>query len=361
MRIESDIKLDFDDVLIKPKRTALVSRADVELDRTYTFLNSKQTWTGIPVCSANMDSVGTYKIAKSLAKHNMLTALHKHYGVDELVGFFNYFHSNEEIFSGRVFYSIGMSAGDLKKIETIREFLRDDKKGSFPRMINIDVANGYSQNFVDRVKQVRDLYPNSILMAGNVVTPNMVEELLLSGADIICVGIGGGSVCQTRIVAGVGYPQLSAVIECSDAAHGLGGHICSDGGCVTPGDVTKAVAAGADFVICGGLFAGTDECDGEWEYADPSDKTSKKINFLFHGMSSKEAQEKWNGGLSSYRASEGKEVKIPYKGSVENVVQQVLGGLASGCSYVGARRLKDLSKCTTFVRCNSTHNKVYGV
>ena len=362
MRIESDIKLDFDDVLIKPKRTALVSRADVDLNKTYTFLNSKLTLSSIPIISANMDSTGTFKIAKKLVKHNMLTALHKHYTVEELVEFFAKNDKEEDICWNRVFCTIGISNNDIQKLENTGQRLYEEiGKDWFPHMVNIDIANGYSQNFVDKVKQVRDLYSKSILMVGNVVTPNMVEELLLSGADIVKIGIGSGATCCTRIVAGVGYPQLSAVIECADAAHGLGGHICSDGGCVTPGDIAKSMGAGADFCMIAGMLSGTDECDGEWEYADPSDKTSKKINFLFHGMSSKEAQEKWNGGLSDYRASEGKEVKVPYKGSVDEVVQQILGGLRSACSYTGARKLKDLSKCTTFVKCNSTHNKVYGI
>jgi len=359
MRIESDIKLDFDDVLIKPKRTALISRADVELVREYTFLNSKEKFSGCPIISANMDSTGVFEVAKKLAKYDMLTALHKYYETEELVAFFR---ENIDDVRNRIFYTIGMADNLDDIFNIVVEVCKDNIKESLPFfMINIDVANGYSQNFVDRVKQVREKYPAFIIMAGNVVTPNMVEELLLSGADVVSVGIGQGSVCRTRVVAGVGYPQLSAVIECADAAHGLGGHICSDGGCTTPGDVAKAFAAGADFVCCGGLFAGTDECSGEWEYADPSDKTSRKVNFLFHGMSSKEAQEKWNGGLSAYRASEGKEVKVPYKGSIDGVIQQIKGGLASACTYTGARKLKDLSKCTTFVRCNSTHNKVYGV
>jgi GMP reductase len=361
MRIENDIKLDFDDVLIKPKRTALVSRADVDLIREYTFLNSKQRWSGCPIISANMDSCGVFSVARKLMKHDMLTALHKHYTIKELIDFFN--EGNKNVWN-RVFCSIGMSDDDLQKLRDISIDERmDEETGAdwFPHMINIDIANGYSQNFVDRVKQVREVYPKAIILAGNVVTPNMVEELLLSGADIIKIGIGSGATCQTRIVAGVGYPQLSAVIECSDAAHGLGGHICSDGGCVYPGDIAKAMGAGADFCMVAGLFAGTDECEGEWEYADPTDKTSRKKYFLFHGMSSKEAQDKWNGGLSAHRASEGKEVKVPYKGSVDDIIQQIRGGLASACSYTGARRLKDLSKCTTFVRCNSTHNKVYGI
>ena len=361
MRIEENIKLDFDDVLIKPKRTALFSRADVKLERMYKFRNSRYEWSGIPIISANMDSTGVFSLARKLIKHDMLTALHKHYSIEELIDFFN--EDNENVWN-RVFCSIGMSGDDLEKLENIRiDEHMDRETGAdwFPHMINIDVANGYSQNFVDKVSQVRETFPDSIIMAGNVVTPNMVEELLLSGADIVKVGIGSGATCQTRIVAGVGYPQLSAIIECADAAHGLGGHICSDGGCVYPGDIAKAMGAGADFCMVAGLFAGTDECDGEWEYTDQSDPTSRKKYFLFHGMSSKEAQEKWNGGLSAHRASEGKQVKIPYKGSIDSVVQQVLGGIRSACSYVGARKLKDLSKCTTFVRCNSTHNKVYGV
>ncbi|HEX9827508.1 MAG TPA: GMP reductase, partial [Flavobacteriaceae bacterium] len=221
------------------------------------------------------------------------------------------------------------------------------------KFICIDVANGYSEHFVEFVKQTRDQYPDKVIIAGNVVTGEMVEELLLSGADIVKVGIGPGSVCTTRVKTGVGYPQLSAIIECADAAHGLGGQIISDGGCTIPGDVAKAFGAGADFVMLGGMLAGHDESGGELIERDG--KPYKK----FYGMSSQTAMEKHVGGVAEYRASEGKTVEVPYKGDVETTVQDILGGLRSTCTYVGAQRLKELTKRTTFIRVAEQENKVY--
>lgn len=352
MRIDNDVKLDFDDVLIIPKRTVLVSRADVDLVREYRLLHSRWKLSCVPIIAANMDSVGTMKMAKKMHSYKALTSLHKYYTVEELCDFLL-----DDANWACSFYTMGMNECELDKWDQV--FAMMSKKKDFmsgeimPRMICIDVANGYSQKFVEHVKRVREKFSNSMIMAGNVVTPNMVEELLLSGADIVKCGIGGGSCCTTRLVAGVGYPQLSTIDECADAAHGLGGLICSDGGCRTPGDVAKAFAAGADFVMLGGMLSGTDECEGEWIEED-----GKKL-LKFHGMSSKEAQEKWNGGLAEYRAAEGKEVKIPYRGSVETVIQQILGGIRSACTYTGARRLKDLPKCASFVRVSRTHNTVY--
>ena len=223
-------------------------------------------------------------------------------------------------------------------------------------MLMIDVANGYQESFVEHVKRMREKFPNTILACGNVVTPEMTQELILNGADIVKIGIGSGSVCHTRIKTGVGYPQLSAIMECMDAAHGLGGHICSDGGCKTPADVAKAFAAGADFAMIGGMLSSTEECSGDWIY----DKKGNKLSLKFYGMSSKEAMKKYNGGIADYKATEGKCVTVPYKGKVDGVIKEILGGLRSACSYVGTGKLKDLSKCTTFIRVNRTHNILFG-
>lgn len=355
MRIQSDVKLDFEDVLLVPQRSSLSTRAEVILEREYRFPHSKREWTGIGVISANMDAVGTFAMAKELAKHNMLTALHKHYPEDELV---NFFHENPEL-QNNVFYTVGSSEEDWKKLIRVRMELF--KRGGpwtldeFPKFLNIDVANGYTETFVDSVKKYRKEYPDTVIMAGTVVTANMTEELILSGADIARIGIGGGSCCITRLVAGVGVPQLSAVDECSFAAHGNPrGHVCSDGGCAYPGDVVKAFAVGADFVMLGGMFSGTDECSGDWV-----EKNGEKY-LKFYGMSSKDAQLKYNGGLASHRASEGKTVYVKYKGPASDVVQEILGGLRSACTYVGANRLKDLPKCAKFIKVNRTHNKTFG-
>ena len=177
----------------------------------------------------------------------------------------------------------------------------------------------------------------------------MTEELILSGADIVKVGIGPGSVCTTRIKTGVGYPQLSSIMECADAAHGLGGHIIADGGCTSPGDVAKAFGGGADYVMLGGMLAGHDEGRGE--------VIEGKVQF--YGMSSKAANEKHFGGLKEYRASEGRDVQIPYKGKVGDSIKEILGGLRSACTYVGANKLKRLSKCTTFIRCTQQFNTIF--
>lgn len=369
MRIEVDLKLDYNNVLIRPKRSTLTSRADVDLERYYTFVNSKKIYRGVPVMAANMDGVGTFNMARTLsANYHMFTCLVKSYTVDQLVEFFS--TDNNRRYAAAM--SIGTGAADLEKLSSVYSRLRDKTQLKY---ICVDVANGYTETFVDTIRSLREQYPNTVIIAGNVVTADQTQELILNGADIVKVGIGPGSVCTTRIQTGVGYPQLSAVIECGDAAHGLGGHIIADGGCTTPGDVAKAFAAGADFVMLGGMLAGHDEGGGEvikkWyktnEYVDTGGAGGDRFascyqekKFVqFYGMSSKSANEKHFGGLKNYRASEGREVLIPYRGSVVDTVQEILGGLRSTCTYVGAPGLKQLSKCTTFVRCNDTHNRVF--
>lgn len=359
MQIVNEIKLDFCDVLIKPKRSKTVSRSKVDLSREYHFLNSEADWAGIPIIASNMDSTGTFAMADVLVKQFMCTCLHKHYSDKDLIDYFS--KPMQGMLSqklSKVFYTLGITEEDATKLDRVRsasDFFR-------PRLYCVDVANGYTDYFVNKVKELRDrVSKDSIIMAGNVCTPEMVQELLLVGkADIVKIGIGPGSVCTTRTTTGVGYPQLSAIIECADAAHGCGGHICADGGCVEPGDVVKAFAAGADFVMLGGMLSGTDECEGEWVYEmdGPVVRTDKKF-LKFYGMSSKEANDKYAGGLKKYRAAEGKMEYIAHKGSVENVLQDITGGLRSACAYVGTDKLKDLSKCATFVRVNRTHNNCY--
>jgi GMP reductase len=338
MRIDHDPKLDFDDVLIRPKRSEAPSRSAVVLERPHRFLNSGDTWEGIPIVASNMDTVGTMAMARALCPQ-MMTCLHKFYEEAELVAYFD--DADNRACS---FFTLGISDDEFDKLRRVRE------KSHF-RFVCIDVANGYTMYFVDRVKRIREAFPDLTIMAGNVATPEMVQELLITGAaDIVKIGIGPGSVCTTRLKTGVGYPQLSAIIECADAAHGLRGHVCADGGCRTPGDVCKAFAAGADFVMLGGMLAGHDECEGEWVVEE-----GKRVGMLFYGMSSKTAVEKHSGGLKDYRAAEGTEVIVPYRGPVKNTIQEITGGLRSACAYVGASRLKDLSKCTTFVLCSRPH------
>ncbi|MBV2166764.1 MAG: GMP reductase [Kaistella sp.] len=345
MRIEYEIKLGFKDVMIRPKRSTLKSRSRVSLERNFTFVNSQKKWSGVPIIAANMDTVGTFEMAEALAKEKIITAVHKHYTPEEWSAFLN--NRPDSIYE-YIALSTGTGKADEEKIKQIMD--------EHPQIefLCIDVANGYSEHFVEFVKNARRNFPHKTIIAGNVVTGEMVEELILAGADIIKVGIGPGSVCTTRIKTGVGYPQLSAIIECADAAHGLGGHIISDGGCKIPGDVAKAFGGGADFVMLGGMFAGHDESGG-----DIVEEHGKKFR-LFYGMSSQTAMDKHAGGVAEYRASEGKTVKVPYKGPVSETVKDILGGVRSTCTYVGASKLRELSKRTTFIRVAEQHNEVFG-
>lgn len=371
MRIENEVKLDYKDVLIRPKRSTLGSRAEVNLERKFTFRNYKpgfsdsiedQHYRGIPIMAANMDGVGTFEMADELARQGMFTCLVKTYSEKELIDYFN-LEPGGIFRTDHVAMSIGISNADYNKFCKVYLALGDRLK-----YLCIDVANGYTETFVNHVRNIRERYPELVIIAGNVVTGEMTEELILAGADIIKVGIGPGSVCTTRIQTGVGYPQLSAVIECADAAHGLGGHIIADGGCSSPGDVAKAFAAGADFVMLGGMLAGHDQGGGEivnrWYKQDYTGADGKPIvavkQFVqFYGMSSKSANDKHFGGLKDYRSSEGRTVLTKYKGDVNITIQDILGGVRSTCTYAGASKLKYLSKCTTFIRCTETHNRVF--
>lgn len=344
MHIEETLKLDFKDVLIRPKRSTLTSRAQVELSREFVFHHSRKTYHGIPIIAANMDSTGTMEMASALGKHHLSVALHKHYEEEALVTYFSGLQNKSN-----AFYSMGISQADFDKFSAVMARAKNAIE-----YVCIDVANGYTEGFINFVKKVRGTYPQLTIMAGNVVTGDITEELILAGADIVKVGIGPGSVCTTRKMTGVGYPQLSAVIECADAAHGLGGQICADGGCSVPGDLAKAFGAGADFIMLGGMLAGHDECAGELVELDG--QQFKR----FYGMSSRVAMDKYAGGVAKYRASEGKEVLLPYRGPVEASLQDILGGVRSACTYVGAHKLKELTKRTTFIRVTQQLNEVFG-
>ncbi|EFF1972442.1 GMP reductase [Escherichia coli] len=353
MRIEEDLKLGFKDVLIRPKRSTLKSRSDVELERQFTFKHSGQSWSGVPIIAANMDTVGTFSMASALASFDILTAVHKHFSVEEWQAFIN--NSSADVLK-HVMVSTGTSDADFEKTKQILDL------NPALNFVCIDVANGYSEHFVQFVAKAREAWPTKTICAGNVVTGEMCEELILSGADIVKVGIGPGSVCTTRVKTGVGYPQLSAVIECADAAHGLGGMIVSDGGCTTPGDVAKAfgggadfvmLGGGADFVMLGGMLAGHEESGGRIV-----EENGEKF-MLFYGMSSESAMKRHVGGVAEYRAAEGKTVKLPLRGQVENTARDILGGLRSACTYVGASRLKELTKRTTFIRVLEQENRIF--
>ena len=379
MRIENEVLLDYSDVLIRPKRSTLGSRKEVSLNREFNFRNYnavsptidepfgypagpyiQSDYIGVPIMASNMDGVGTFAMAEELQSQGIFTCLVKTYSPQALIEFFNTTRNH-------VAMSIGIGEQDLDKFKTVYAAV-----GSQLKYVCIDVANGYSERFTNFVADFRMLYPNVVIIAGNVVTADQTQELILNGADIVKVGIGPGSVCTTRIQTGVGYPQLSAVIECADAAHGLGGHIIADGGCTCPGDVAKAFAGGADFVMLGGMLAGHDEGGGEVitklyrtdevDLHDNGDHTTvleQKKFVQFYGMSSDAANTKHFGGLKDYRSSEGREVLVPYRGEVNSTIQNVLGGIRSTCTYAGANQLKQLTKCTTFVRVNNQFNAVY--
>ena len=363
MNIENEVKLDYSSVLLRPKRSTLGSRKEVQLTRRHSFRNCNPSYpintqrdydfNAVPIMAANMDGVGTFDMAEALGRLGLFTCLVKTYSIKELVDFFN----TSTIAREHVAYSMGITEDDASKFRAVYAGSKSIK------YVCIDVANGYSERFLNYVASIREEYPGLVIIAGNVVTADQTQELILRGADVVKVGIGPGSVCTTRIQTGVGYPQLSAVMECADAAHGLGGHIIADGGCTCPGDVAKAFAGGADFVMLGGMLAGHDEGGGEVItkiYNTQEVGVTEEKHFVqFYGMSSDAANTKHFGGLKDYRASEGREVLVPYRGAIANTVQDMLGGLRSACTYVGAEKLKHLPKCTTFIRCQDTHNRVY--
>jgi len=350
MRIDNERKLDFDDVLIRPKRSTLSSRKDVSLERSYTFRNSKALWRGIPIIASNMDTVGTLAASQVLAAQGLMTWLHKFY-TDKEIRDFTPVPKFTAVTVGEDYHK----HEDMIPANDCVEFIR------------LDAANGYREEFVEALKEIREIYRTHTIFAGNVCTPEMTEELLLAGADVIVVGIGPGAQCETRLKTGIGYPQLSAIIECADAAHGLKGHIVADGGCKNPCDIVKAFAAGADFVALGTMLAGHTENteqivnkDGHpyvrsYKYGPiaceftPDPEYTKQYAKVY-GMSSKAAMDKHYGGMADHRASEGKESLIPFKGPIENTLKDILGSIRSACTYTGAASLKELSKRTTFVR-----------
>ena len=378
MRLETDPKLDYCDVLLRPKRSRLHSRKEVELHRTFNFLYSSAEWSGIPIMASNMDGVGSFAMARALHKERLFTCVFKHATHE------SWRKEISSLESSCFAVTSGILESDIARLRSVMEM-------GIARFICLDVANGYSQRFGDTVARVREMYPSATLIAGNVATADMTQELILRGADIVKVGIGPGSVCTTRIQTGVGYPQLSATIECADAAHGLGGHIVADGGCACAGDIAKAFSAGADFVMLGGLLAGHDEGGGKIVeqhfltneltslHADASKtfsegkedtiRTTESLSFRrktevrrfveFYGMSSLQAMLRHAGGVASYRASEGRLVRIPYRGPIAHTLKEILGGLRSTCSYVGAEKLKDLGKCATFVCVGRQFNRVF--
>ena len=344
MRINYDAKLNFEDVLLQPKRSTLTSRRDVDMTRKFTFRNSGKVMNFTPIFASNMDGVGTFSMAKVLQEYKMMTVITKTTTIDQW---------RAAVGNGVRLQSVSVCTGTNKVFDDDAEDYRNMQEvlKSFPdvKMITIDVANAYHQNMVGFVAKVRDEYPDKVIVAGNVVTPEMTEELIINGADVVKIGIGPGSVCTTRTMTGVGVPQFSAILECADAANGVDGHIMADGGCVHPGDIAKALGGGAHMVMIGGMLAGHNESEIEV-------KDGKRE---FYGSSSDRAREIHGKSKSGYRGNEGRLVHLPDRGPVSNTIEDILGGVRSACTYIGARRLKDMPKCASFVTTNNVLNRVY--
>tara|TARA_B100001758_G_scaffold195879_1_gene173609 strand:+ start:15263 stop:16327 length:1065 start_codon:yes stop_codon:yes gene_type:complete len=337
MKIINDIKLDFDNVLLVPKRSNISSRNDINLLRTFEFKNNKKL-TCVPIIASNMDTIGTIDMFLTLSKYKILTCFHKYINVDDIINTFKKKKLTKE-YSDLFILSTGLN---IDKLEIDIEKL--EKKNIIVKSICLDVANAHIEICENVLKKLVNKYDDKIIIVGNVASSNCTENYILQGADIVKVGIGSGAVCTTRLKTGVGFPQLSANMECSDAAHGVKGRIISDGGCKTPGDICKAFASGADFVMVGSMLSGFDQSGG-----DIIEENNVKYK-IFYGMSSKKSNDKNCGGLKNYRTSEGRVVKIKYKGDVNNMIQDILGGLRSSCSYIGARNIKNMSKCATFIQ-----------
>jgi GMP reductase len=339
MKILDDVKLDFSDVLILPKRNQYSSRSEVTLERTFKFKYSPYSWTGVPIMVSNMDTTGTIQMAKEMEKHKVLTCLHKYYTCEDIINA----NLNKEYYA----ISSGINSNDLIKLDKIMETID-------PKFICIDVANGYMTKMVDTCKIIRDKYPDKIIIAGNVCTSEGVLELVIEGkVDIVKVGIGSGSCCTTRKQTGIGMPQLSAVMECADTAHGMDAHIISDGGLQVIGDFSKAYGSGADFVMSGSMFAGHYESGGNLI------EENGKLYKIFYGMSSETAMNIYSGGVAKYKSSEGKTVKIEDRGPVENTILDIMGGIRSTMTYIGAKNIKNIPKCVTFIKVNRQLNTIY--
>lgn len=339
-KIEYGLKLDFSNVLIRPKRSTINSRSQVNLEREFKFKYSPLTWKGIPIISANMDTTGTFQVYQTLKKYKIITATHKFYTLNDYKIELNDNGLDPD------YFMVSTGIGD-KALERLKKILYE-----IPcNWICIDIANGYIKDLVTFCKKVRENFPEKRIIAGNVVTREMVEELILEGlVDIVKIGIGPGAACTTRVKTGVGMPQLSAIIECADAAHGVNGHIIGDGGITCPGDMSKAFGGGADFVMVGSAFAGHEENPGE--IIEKDNVKYKK----FYGMSSKQAMETHYGKMAEYRSSEGRELLIKLKGKLDNTVMDYLGGLRSTCTYINAESMKQMSKCTTFIQVSQQVN-----
>ena len=349
--IREGISLDFQDVLIIPQMSSVKSRSEVLVEREFTFAHSPIKWTGVPIIAANMDTTGTFEMAEAFYQEKMLVAVHKHYTLEDWEVFAEKHKEDQGIYN-HIMASTGISLSDFEKLNNILSLIPE-----IP-FICIDIANGYSKPLAEFVKKVRATYPEKIIIAGNVVTGSMVDTLTIAGADIVKVGIGPGSVCTTRLMTGVGRPQLTAIMDCAHSAHAISSHIIGDGGCKTPSDIAKAFCGGADFVMLGGVIAGHDQSAGEITTQIINGEKVKTKSF--YGMSSENAMDKHSGGVAKYRASEGKKVDVPYRGDVLGTMDSILGGIRSTCAYIGAKTIEDMPSRTEFERTHVQLNEVYG-
>ncbi|XP_015747921.1 PREDICTED: GMP reductase 1-like [Acropora digitifera] len=305
--LDHSVRLDFKDVLIRPKRSTIRSRADVDLSRHFHFKYAKKTLPEdvIPIISANMDTIGTFEMAIALSQHKLLTAIHKHYSVEEWL----VFGKDHPDVLPYVIASCGMMEDDIIRLRQVL-----DGCPAVPA-ICLDVANGYSEHFVEFVKTVREKFPDHIIMVCHCRA--LIAHLQSIRGHFVAF------LCSLMIV----YFLLDWR--------------------------SFVLGAGADFVMLGGMFAGHDQSGGELVERD-----GKKYK-IFYGMSSTTAMKKHAGGVANYRSSEGKTVEVPYRGNVHDTVKDVLGGVRSTCTYVGAEKLKELPRRTTFIRVTMQLNNVF--
>lgn len=369
MQIVDSVQLDFSDVLIKPRRSSIDSRSKVNITRDYKFKWCPSIIKGTGIMQSNMGTIGNFDVSKKMLEQGLFACLHKHHNVDDLITFYKGLLDNGDDRWKRCLLSIGLRDNGIEKLREI------NKELGIQVGIKFDVPNGYIPQVKERVIQLRQEFPEMFIMVGNVVTGDITEDLILSGADCVAVGIGGGSACRTREKTGCGRPQLSTVIECADAAHQVGGMVCSDGGITCPGDICKAFGGGADFIMIGGLFAGTDEAEGEiiskWIHNGEYDMVSHDSGYFFeihleekkfkqfYGMSSTLAQDKFQGGMKNYRASEGAVIEVPYSGSMDSILEDMLGSIRSMMTYIGAKNLKDIPKQCVFYKVNNQRNHIF--
>lgn len=362
-QILSETYLDYSDILIRPKMGInLNSRKDVNLQRIFKFKHGGIR-TGLGIFNANMATVGNFAVAKKLLSRGMFATIHKHYSVDE-IGHFITDSRNAGVPIDNLFITIGLKNID-GEIEKLKE-LESKYQWTLSRNICIDAPNFYIQKALDVLARVRSEFPDSVIMAGNIASSDICLKLL-DYADIIKCGIGSGSACLTRKQTGCGTPMVSLILECADIAHSVNGHICADGGIVDIGDICKALCLNADFVMAGGMFAGTDEAEGERqekhfetnEIVDGVHVIQTKYFKAYYGMSSEYANNKFAGGMSNYKTSEGRELLIPYTGAIDKILQDISGGIASCCTYIGASSVKHMSKCATIIQVHNQLNKVF--